>query len=94
MILNTIPKFIPATEPTNIIWENRHIKGFHFGARFFGALIITTVMLALSFALIISFKQTSIYYDNKFPKVDCVQIIKRFESEAELLEIAGYEFLD
>jgi hypothetical protein len=70
-----MPKFIPATEPTNIIWENRHIKGFNYGARVFIALFITGVMLGLSFALIIGFKQTSIYYENKFPKVDCDLII-------------------
>ena len=56
MLLNNIPKFIAATEPTNIIWENRHIKGINYGARVVGALIITGVMMALSFAMIISFK--------------------------------------
>ena len=56
MLLNQVPKFTAATEPTNIIWENRHIKGINYGARIFGALCITAIMLALSFAMIISFK--------------------------------------
>lgn len=71
MLLNKIPKFIKATEPTNIIWEHRHIKGFNYMTRVFGALLITSIMLGASFAMIISFKQTSIYYNEKFPKVDC-----------------------
>lgn len=56
MLLNTTPRFKPAAEPTNIIWENRHIKVVNYGLRVTGALIITGVMMALSFAMIIAFK--------------------------------------
>lgn len=94
MILGVKPQFIPATEPTNIIWENRHIKGFNYGARIFTALLITAFMLSVSFAMIISFKQTSILYNNKFPKVDCDMIIEKFDTHSELIEMAGYEYLD
>jgi hypothetical protein len=50
------PKFIASTEPTNIIWENRHIKGFNYGARVCTAMAITFFMLIISFTVIIAFK--------------------------------------
>lgn len=94
MLLGKSPKFKAATEPTNIIWENRHIKGLNYGARVFVALLITAFMLGISFAMIISFKQTSIHYANKFPKVDCPDIISRFDLPGELQKTAGWEYLD
>jgi hypothetical protein len=70
-LLGVQPKFITSTEPTNIIWENRHIKGYNYGARVSAALLITFFMLIISFTVIIGFKQTSIKYNMKFPNVDC-----------------------
>jgi hypothetical protein len=55
-ILGEDPKFIAATEPTNIIWEHRHIKGFNKCARVVTATLITFAMLLTSFAVIIAFK--------------------------------------
>jgi len=55
-LLGIQPKFIASTEPTNIIWENRHIKGINYGARIIGALLITFFMLTISFTVIIAFK--------------------------------------
>ena len=60
MILNEDPYFIAATEPTNIIWENRHIKGINFASRVCGAILISAFMLMISFVLIIYFKRTEI----------------------------------
>ena len=74
-LFGVMPKFIASTEPTNIIWENRHIKGFNYAKRVFTAMAITFVMLIISFTVIIAFKQTSIKYDMKFPSVDCDEII-------------------
>ena len=82
--MNKKPKFTSATEPTNIIWENRHIKGIDYGARVFGALLITGVMMSLTFAMIIAFKQTSIKYQSIYPKVDCNAIMETFSDEGEL----------
>jgi hypothetical protein len=55
-LLGIQPKFITSTEPTNIIWENRHIKGFNYGTRVAAALLITFFMLLISFTVIIGFK--------------------------------------
>lgn len=59
-ILGKTPEFSPSTEPTNIIWENRHIKGVHFGARMLSALIVITFMLCLTFSVIFLAKQFAI----------------------------------
>jgi hypothetical protein len=92
-ILKVQPKFIASTEPTNIIWENRHIKGINYGARVFSALFITTLMLMISFTVIILFKQTSIKYNMKFPNVDCEEIINLDKPERNLHR-AGLEYID
>jgi hypothetical protein len=77
MILGTDPYFIPATEPTNIIWENRHIKGFKFYYRAISATLITAFMLFISFIAIYWFKKISIDASSEFPEVNCVQIEDR-----------------
>jgi len=76
MILNSDPYFTAATEPTNIIWENRHIKGINFASRVVGAMLISAFMLGLSFFLIIYFKRTEIEFKNKFPNINCDAIFE------------------
>jgi len=49
-------KFKDSTQPTNIIWENRHIKGVDYGGRVMGAFLIILVMLTITFWIIYSFK--------------------------------------
>ena len=56
-ICNDIPKFKDTSEPTNIIWENRHIKGVNYGARVCGAVMIAIFMLTIAFFVIFFFKQ-------------------------------------
>lgn len=59
-IMGQDPMFVAATEPTNIIWENRHIKGASLCGRVTIALAIITLMLIISFVAIYFFKKTSI----------------------------------
>lgn len=61
-IFNEVPYFKAATEPTNIIWENRHIKGLSLGVRVTAAVLVSVFMLLISFGMIIYFKQTAIKY--------------------------------
>jgi hypothetical protein len=56
-ILGEKAHFIAATEPTNIQWENRHIKGVNYGSRVLAAILIVILLLALSFGAIVAFKQ-------------------------------------
>jgi hypothetical protein len=55
-LLGAQVSFKPSTEPTNIIWENRHIKGINYCARATTAFMITAIMLLISFTVIIVFK--------------------------------------
>jgi len=57
---NTDPEFHAATEPTNIIWENRHIKGVDFGLRACSAITIVIMMLIITFIVILVSKSKSI----------------------------------
>jgi hypothetical protein len=52
--------FIAATEPTNIQWENRHIKGINYMGRIFAAILVVLFVLAISFVTIVTFKVQSI----------------------------------
>lgn len=50
-------KFKETTQPSNIIWENRHIKGINYCSRVTGAFIIMIFMLTITFWIIFAFKQ-------------------------------------
>lgn len=63
-----------ASEPSDIIWENRH---FTPGQRFLRTLIVSFViflMLCLSFACIFTCQKTSIAMKQKYPKQNCVEV--------------------
>jgi hypothetical protein len=80
-ILGKDIKLIAATEPTNIIWENRHIRGFRFCRRAFAAILVVTFVLLVSFGVIYAFKSLSIKQDNKFPRVDCPKLVESFSDD-------------
>jgi len=52
LLLGKAMNFVAATEPTNIIWENRHIKGTNFYLRFTAALIWLTALVCGAFFVI------------------------------------------
>lgn len=57
-----------ATEPTDIIWENRH---FTSGQRFARTILVTGaifLMLCVSFVLIFTAQKTSLAMKQKYPK--------------------------
>ena len=70
-ILGKDIKLTAATEPTNIIWENRHIKGVHYGSRVFSAFLVICFMLTITFWAIYVCKQFQIRNQEKWPVVDC-----------------------
>ena len=89
----TTPKFIQAVEPTNIIWENRHIKGINYGARVLGAVLIAIFMLTIAFFIIFGSKQAQIRSQKKWPVVDCDAIHKTYTNNT-ILQYAGVEYND
>lgn len=73
-IFNQMPKFQTATNPTNIIWENRHIKGSKKKVRHYVGVLAISLFLALSFVLIWLLKQKQVAYVKEHSEVDCESI--------------------
>ena len=80
MIFNTTAIFKPASEPTNIIWENIHIKGCNFVLRVIGVLLILGFMMLISFAAIFWAKKYQIRNQENWPVVNCEQLIDQYNS--------------
>lgn len=94
-ILHRTPVFTAATEPTNIIWENRHIKGIHYGARIVSALLICTLMLLFSFVILYLCKKESIRLSAKQPIVNCESFTTLYVTGEQTLQAyAGFEYFD
>ena len=55
-IFNRIPQFLQACDPSNVIWENRHVKAKQFQRNFIKSLGIMGVVLAFFFFAILFFK--------------------------------------
>lgn len=91
-LLGGDPLFKAATEPTNIIWENRHIRGFNFCTRATSALLVVTLMLVVSFGFVYLFKKTSINASAQFPKVNCKELIETIGNNDTLKDLAGMEY--
>jgi len=56
--MNKEPVFTQATEPSNIIWENRYIVGANYYARITGITLVSIFMLCLAFFAIFAFKKS------------------------------------
>jgi hypothetical protein len=69
---------IEATEPTNIIWENRHFTAQEYFVRTIKVMIIVCILISISFVLIFVCKVIAIEKSNMYPTVDCVDILKTF----------------
>ena len=90
-ILNEVPRFKESTQPSNIIWRNRHIKGVKYGMRVFAAILIAFLMLMFAFSFIFMFNKASIRVQKKWPVVDC-DVLKKPYSDAEIKIAAGNEY--
>lgn len=90
--MNAPPVFKQATEPSNIIWENRYIVGANYYGRITAITIISVFMLVLAFFVIFTFKKSQITLSAKWPTID----VKNFEepnlTPANLQRYAGMEY--
>jgi len=71
LLLGKSMLFTAASEPTNIIWENRHIKGGNYYGRFLAAILWLTVLIAGAFVIIYIAKKESIHNARTESKVNC-----------------------
>jgi len=70
-LLGRAVTFTAASEPTNIIWENRHIKGANYYARFTAAVIWLAALIAGAFFIIFLAKRSSIVNQQTFSGANC-----------------------
>lgn len=89
-ILGRKVEFLQATEPTNIIWENRHIKGINYMSRVVVAFIVILFMLSLTFSFILYAKKFAIDNEKLFSKIDC----DLFQKDLELNTVDKSMFAD
>lgn len=61
---------VEATEPTNIIWENRHWTPADYYKRTLQVFVIIACLLVISFIAIYSCKSFAISKSSKYPTVD------------------------
>jgi hypothetical protein len=68
-----------ASEPTDIIWENRHYTA---GQRFIRTLLVAIIIFALltiSFTLIYTAQKTSLAIKQKYPKQNCKEYDEEYK---------------
>jgi len=90
-LFNQTPRFRDTTAPTNIIWENRHIKGISFFSRMSSAMLIIIFMLSLAFVVIFTFKQAQITNQKKWPSIDC-DLLNTQYTPVQINDFADNEF--
>ena len=79
-----------ATEPTNIIWENRPFTPKQRRSRACVSISIILGLLVISFAIILFCKLFVMKMQSKYPKVDCENIERQYEHQ--LLDFAVLEY--
>lgn len=79
-----------ATEPTDIIWENRHFTDEQKKRNLYRVIIWATIYLAGSLAIITALKGGSMYVTAKYPKANCPVIEQQFDAKLE--EYAHYDY--
>jgi len=73
-----------STEPTNIIWENRHWTAADYAKRTFNVFIIIAGLILISFGMIFACKSFSIRLNNKYPNIQCDLVKKTYSAETDL----------
>ena len=81
----------PASEPTDIIWENRHFSRLQRLRKEVEATIAMILMLAVSFSLIFICSQYSTKLLLKYPAVNCSQLTEMGDA-ADLQQRAILEY--
>lgn len=76
----------PASEPTDIIWENRHITIFEKFQRSIIVTVLCGVLLLISFFLIFSAQKNAMALKNKYPKQNCKDFTKEYEHRENIWE--------
>lgn len=83
-----------ASEPTDIIWENRHFTAKDYLIRSTIALCIVGGLLFLSFLLIFFISTTSAKMVAVYPQVECAGIEKSYQGDLlEQFAVSDYNYI-
>jgi len=92
-IFNQIPYFKDAPDPTNIIWENRHINYWTFISKLGLSFLFLGIILISQFYLIYSMKKMTLQNMMKYQTVDCNSIYDVYgSSESDKIKYAYTEY--
>ena len=86
-------KFKQASEPTDIIWENRNYTPTDYFFRQIVAFTIIGILLAGSFAFIFTVARTSSEIARVYPKVDCDVIADTYGEQLQRYAVEDYDFV-
>ena len=85
--------FETPSEPTDIIWENRHFTNRDYFFRQLWATIIIAILLAVSVLVIYKISAFSAKMAAVFPPVDCEGIITIYGSGLQTSAVSDYEYI-
>ena len=74
----------PASEPTDIIWENRSFTPQQRNIKRLIMAIIVLISLAISFSIIFAASKASLAKKEKYPKVNCKDIAEDYTGRHDL----------
>ena len=93
-LLGRVMKFKNASEPTDIIWENRHFVKSETRSREFIAFLIIGFLLFLSFLFIFKVSRLSSSIAKTFPAVSCEAINNNYGTQLQKFAIEDYDFIE
>lgn len=73
-----------SSEPTDIIWENRHFSDTYIHVRAFLFLLMMLGILSISFMIVFSAQKKSLAMRRKYPHQDCREVEQQYENQYQL----------
>ena len=82
-LLGEDTKIVQATEPTDIIWENRHIRKSERNIRWFFVALTMALLTMIVFTIIVWLLKKKILYEymQNPPAVNCNSVIYNFNAD-------------
>jgi hypothetical protein len=87
-------KFFEASEPTDIIWENRHWSKTETFWREIKAWVVIAILMSGSFVFIYWVSTLSSEIARVFPTVDCPTLITNYGDQIDEFAVADYDFVN
>ena len=92
-ILGQSLRLINASEPTDIIWENRHFTWMDYLKRSLFAFCVIFILLLGSFIVVYIVASYSSKIANTYPQVDCDSVIADYGDQLQAYAVYDYDFI-